>query len=1374
MLLLVIHSGKSQELRIDSTFQASGVFYPFQSVDTITGLSFSGEVTLNADTSLVRILLVTNDSSEFMIFETYPLIVDDLEFTISDTCDETCYLDEVLPNSIKVQVINAEIEINSLYYEEEVEEDLPGLQHTAKRSMDSEKIEVMNERISDYGMYWTAGDNDVVEMYYDQKKNLLGEAYNSLGFEYYDSGVFEFLGHRTYQKADADLVRKFDWRDRHGANDPSSPYWDGDTLGTGWLTSVKNQGECGSCWAFAAVGVTEAKANLFTAKHLDSDLSEQYILSCSESGNCDRGYVDTALMYIRDEGVVTEYCCEYEADDSDCSLIEICEDPDTIIRIKSKYPFEHIHDSVRIHLIEYGPSAINFFYDTTVRFHSVVLTGFEFDPKDSTIIWKFKNSWGISGNLHGFGSIKIPIIRSHSIGDTVFLNNQSLADTCRDEDNDGYYFWGLGPKPDTLGAEDVEDCDDNNPFVGGYDDNYNCDCIFEMDTVYHYISSDTTWSDTTYVNYVLIVDSGVVFTINTYVGFAPEAKIVVKRGAELVLDSAHLTKVCPELWNGIEVWGTPDSCQLKAYQGVVTVKNESIIEYADTAIFTGRNTKMDPADYYAGGIVNCESSTFRDNVYDVVFLSYKNYAPGQPQTESPNQSRFTNVDFITTANLYLYASPSAHVKMTDVYGINLKGCNFNNELEVHNEPFYARGTGIYSIDAHFFLGKYCSTPQINPCPEDSLSPCTFSKLEYGIKALNSESRRTLNIQEVEFFLNIVGLSFSGIDNASILSNVFNCRKIDKDESDDRFIGGMFLENCTGYHIENNNINPPSQLRDNDSIDGIRYGICIKDSGPYNNELYNNSIRKSNIGVISIGENRGRLSGLCLKCNDMSLNKNDFVVFEEEEPPLAVEQGIAYYQGNPNDSISSDAPAGNTFTKYISQPADSAAKLYYNYLNDAENIWYFHHQKQIYPDLTYPLDSNYTINTIQLKEWLNLVYEKDTACPSGISGGGLKSAGNPYATILEADIQIAALNAQLISLVDGGNTESLNFEVMTSLPDEGLELRSELLAESPYLSDTVLKQSIYKEDVLPNAMIRDILEANPHSAKSFEILNALDARQEPIPDYMMSQIMEGKNYLGAKELLEAKIQAWKLVRAKAKADLMRQFLLDTNQVYALDSVITFLDGEFDLQSRYDLALAYWNQKDYSNAQLTLDNIPSEFNLNPNQTSIHAVYEDYFDLLEIMKDSNWLANDLDSVHIEQLFDQLANDYGSLSAHARGMLVKGGFYDYIEKVPCPAHLKATREYTASTDKSTTENAKDYLRVFPNPAGDYAMIEYILNDQHNVGIIELSKIDGTLLRTEEIKSGTNQMILDLKDLPNGMYIVSLKSNTRNIQSKRLIKGGY
>jgi hypothetical protein len=54
------------------------------------------------------------------------------------------------------------------------------------------------------------------------------------------------------------------------------------------------------------------------------------------------------------------------------------------------------------------------------------------------------------------------------------------------------------------------------------------------------------------------------------------------------------------------------------------------------------------------------------------------------------------------------------------------------------------------------------------------------------------------------------------------------------------------------------------------------------------------------------------------------------------------------------------------------------------------------------------------------------------------------------------------------------------------------------------------------------MIRDVLVSNPQSAKSNEIVDMLDERIDPMPDYMMNEIMQGEDVLGAKELIEKNI------------------------------------------------------------------------------------------------------------------------------------------------------------------------------------------------------------------------------------------------------------
>ena len=78
------------------------------------------------------------------------------------------------------------------------------------------------------------------------------------------------------QLGDVSLPSYFDWRDNGG----------------NWLSPVKDQGSCGSCWAFAAVGVVEAQFNIASGDPgLDPNLSEQYLVSdCStNSGDCGGG-----------------------------------------------------------------------------------------------------------------------------------------------------------------------------------------------------------------------------------------------------------------------------------------------------------------------------------------------------------------------------------------------------------------------------------------------------------------------------------------------------------------------------------------------------------------------------------------------------------------------------------------------------------------------------------------------------------------------------------------------------------------------------------------------------------------------------------------------------------------------------------------------------------------------------------------------------------------------------------------------------------------------------------------------------------------------------------------------------------------------------
>jgi hypothetical protein len=103
----------------------------------------------------------------------------------------------------------------------------------------------------------------------------------------------------------------------------------------------------------------------------------------------------------------------------------------------------------------------------------------------------------------------------------------------------------------------------------------------------------------------------------------------------------------------------------------------------------------------------------------------------------------------------------------------------------------------------------------------------------------------------------------------------------------------------------------------------------------------------------------------------------------------------------------------------------------------------------------------------------------------------------------------------------------------------------------------------------------------------------------------------------------------------------------------------------------------------------------------------------------------------------------------------------------------IKSSKIHHYQYPEKTTNITEERLCLFPNPAGDYVIAYFDLDSKYMSGEIHLHDIKGNLLISYHIRSGKDQKVIDLKDYPIGLYMISLNSRNQVIDSKKLSKGG-
>ena len=253
-----------------------------------------------------------------------------------------------------------------------------------------ERIARINKENAEKGYEWTAGITSVSRLSAEEKKMLLGllplppDRATSVPELTAPAGAF--------------FDPSFDWRALSG------------------VTSVKNQGACGSCWAFAAAGQLESHVRIYDGRI--EDLSEQSVIDCNTWGaSCSGGWAGAAYEVFLNPGGVPEACVPYEARDDRACRQAACQ---VVARISSYTPVANNVSAIKTALAT-GPvytamTVIDNFYDYTGGCynsttgeppnHAVLIVGWDDNACSGQGAWIVKNSWGPNWGDAGFFHIR--------------------------------------------------------------------------------------------------------------------------------------------------------------------------------------------------------------------------------------------------------------------------------------------------------------------------------------------------------------------------------------------------------------------------------------------------------------------------------------------------------------------------------------------------------------------------------------------------------------------------------------------------------------------------------------------------------------------------------------------------------------------------------------------------------------------------------------------------------------------------------------------------------------------------------------------------------------------------------------------------------
>jgi len=872
------------------------------------------------------------------------------------------------------------------------------------------------------------------------------------------------------------------------------------------------------------------------------------------------------------------------------------------------------------------------------------------------------------------------------------------------------------------------------------------------------VTGTETWSGDLTVGQDIHIESGGTLTLTGTLKMGPGKRIFVKQGGKLNVDGGKITKAdCGDYyWQGIEVWGTTTASQFpmsSTNQGWVKLYNGAEISYAAQGLINWKNNDWNSL----GGIIQASFTSFINCRRSAAFMKYQNFDPNTAE-HITDFSYFQRCDFINDDNHPFSATdnpPLPMVSLWDVHGVAFQACTFTNSMTT--DTYNQRQQGIFSSDADYYVSHQCDDGEyLPPCTEFTRS--TFSGFKEAIYARNSSNNAAPRISATDFESNMVGIHFDGVDFGVAVGNQFKLGGLDFDPPSDVFDDaqyhlGIRANSSSNWIIEEN------VFEKDPAAAGARlvHGVLIEKSGEDNLQLYSNEFTNLEAAVVITGKNASLsngFDGLRLICNRNENNNGDFQIRLNQAGDYGT---ISSFQsGNSAASL----PGGNTFsagdgfnTNFVHVDFDSDAHY---------NFWYDGSAPGQTPD---PDEVNVFLGT-----WDAISTALPNNCPLNYEGVYFMREPNDVKDEFY-DVKHDYFNLLYTyeQVLDNGSTEGVLNDIAINWSEDAWELRDELIALSPYLSDSVLLAAADK-NLLSHGMLLEVLVANPDGLKNGRVIHHVQCCiANPMPAHMI-EILEAANSLQtARTITERSLAGMHGKMLSLQRRILSHYRHDSIPHHP-DTLLVWHKENRTLEGRYATAIEYMSRGDFAQAKTALDNAETELNVRGKRRTQLIVMKNFVNLIESAAQDGRSIAQLDSTEQAALVTIAAHsNAGKAGVRAQNALCF--FYDNCIDAPAVPKSAPTAQKKKPRPLSALMDEQYGLTCYPNPAREFTQVEFSLVSEGENYAINLYDALGRRVQTQPIGNQlVGVVVLDTRKLIPGVYIVELANQGRKIRSEKLI----